>query len=193
MKIFIKNMVCNRCILVVSDIFRKAGIPVQHISLGEVNLSEDSLTEEQAAEISRELLAVGFEQIDDKKARLIEKIKNFVIQKIHHSDSLDLKINWSVLLANELHYEYNYLSGLFSSVEGITLEQYIIHQKIEKAKELLFYDELNTSEIADRLGYSSVQHLSSQFRKVTGLTPSQFKKSRTSEFSRKSIDHVRPD
>ena len=109
---------------------------------------------------------------------------------IHHTDRVDRKYNWSAVLSDELHYEYNYLSNLFSSVEGITLEQYIIRQKIERAKELLFYDELNLSEIADRLGYSSVAHLSAQFKKITGLTPSELKKSRDLDQARKPLDKL---
>lgn len=193
MKIFIRNMVCNRCIMVVSDILNKSGLTVTNISLGEVTIAEESPPAESLAAVDTDLLAVGFERIDDKKARLIEKMKNLIIANIHHTDSLELKINWSAFLVDELHYEYNYLSGLFSSVEGITLEQYIIHQKVEKAKELLFYGELNAGEISDRLGYSSIQHFSAQFKKITGLTPSAFKKSRTIEQSRKSIDKVRPE
>jgi YesN/AraC family two-component response regulator len=128
--------------------------------------------------------------MDDRKAKLIESIKNKVINLIHHSDSKNRKFNWSTLLAEALHHDYNYLSSLFSSVEGITLEQYIIRQKIERVKELLFYGELNLSQIADELGYSSVAHLSSQFKKVTGLTPSELKKSRSIDHSRKPIDSV---
>ena len=133
---------------------------------------------------------LGFERIDDRKARLIESVKSKIIQMIHHSDKVNMKFNWSDVLAEELHYEYNYLSNLFSSVEGITLEQYIIRQKIEKVKELLFYDELSLSEIADRLDYSSVAHLSSQFKKVTGFTPSELKKSREIDQSRKPLDSI---
>src|SRR5687767_12080361 len=109
---------------------------------------------------------------------------------IHRQDRLELKSNWSAILTEEFHYDYNYLSNLFSSVEGITLEQYIIRQKIEKAKELLFYDELNLSQIANRLGYSSFAHLSAQFKKVTGLTPSEMKKSRDLDHNRKSLDSI---
>jgi len=122
--------------------------------------------------------------------RLIEKMKNIVIRRIHHTEELNTKVNWSALVADEMHQDYNSLSSLFSSVEGITFEQYIIRQKIEKAKELLFYDELNLSEISYKLGYSSVQHLSSQFKRVTGQTPSEFRLSRASDAPRKPIDLV---
>lgn len=190
MILYIKNMVCNRCIQAVRQELLNQNLHPEKVVLGEVELKEDSLTDEQQTKLDSALIDLGFERIDDRKARLIESIKNKVIHKIHHSESVDKKFNWSKVLADELHYEYNYLSNLFSSVEGITLEQYIIRQKIEKVKELLFYDELNLSEIAARLGYSSVAHLSSQFKKITGLTPSELKKSRTLDQSRKPIDAV---
>jgi AraC family transcriptional regulator len=183
-------MVCNRCKMVVTQEIEKLGLHPEKVSLGEVVLKEDHLSPEQLNHLDAALLAVGFERIDDRKARLIEAIKNKVIQMIHHTDHVDRRFNWSDVLADELHYEYNYLSNLFSSVEGITLEQYIIRQKIERVKELLFYDELNLSEIANRLGYSSVAHLSAQFKKTTGLTPSELKKSREIDQTRKSLDQL---
>jgi AraC family transcriptional regulator len=187
MNLYIKNMVCNRCVAAVEQVFKTMKLEPEKISLGEVTLKEESLPEETFKQLDTELAALGFERIDDRKARIIEGIKNKVIQLIHRADHVDRKYNWSKILADEMHYEYNYLSNLFSSIEGITLEQYIIRQKIEKAKELLFYDELNLSEIANRLGYSSVAHLSGQFKKVTGLTPSELKKSRE---PRKPLDRV---
>ncbi|HEX5171917.1 MAG TPA: helix-turn-helix transcriptional regulator [Cyclobacteriaceae bacterium] len=190
MKIHIKNMVCNRCVRAVKEEFEKLGLHPQRIVLGEVELAEDNLAPDMLSRLDADLKSLGFERIDDRKARLIEGIKNKVIQLIHHSDRVDRKYNWSTILADEMHYEYNYLSNLFSSVEGITLEQYIIRQKIEKAKELLFYDELTLSEIAHRLGYSSVAHLSGQFKKITGMTPSELKKSRALEIARKPIDSI---
>ena len=186
----IKNMVCNRCIAAVEDLFKKQGIGTDKVALGQVILKEDNLSKDQLDKLDAELVKLGFERIDDRKARLIEAIKNKVIQMIHHSDKVDLKFNWSTVLSEELNYEYSYLSNLFSSVEGVTLEQYIIRQRIEKAKELLFYDELNLSQIANRLGYSSVAHLSAQFKKVTGFTPSEMKKSRDIENHRKSLDSM---
>jgi AraC family transcriptional regulator len=184
-------MVCNRCIMVVRQELENHGLHPEKVSLGEVIIQEDILTNEQQHKLDNALIKLGFERIDDRKARLIESIKNKVIQMIHHADKVDLlKFNWSSVLSEELHYEYNYISNLFSSVEGITLEQYIIRQKIEKVKELLFYDELNLSEIANRLGYSSVAHLSAQFKKVTGLTPSELKKSRDFDKNRKPLDSV---
>jgi AraC family transcriptional regulator len=188
--LYIKNMVCNRCISAVKLALENEGLHPEKVALGEVVIKEDKLSDLQQTKLDSTLIELGFERIDDRKARLIEAIKNKVIQMIHHSAKLDLKFNWSTVLADEMHYEYNYLSNLFSSVEGITLEQYIIRQKIEKVKELLFYDELNLSEIASRLGYSSVAHLSSQFKKVTGLTPSELKKSRNTEQARKPLDSI---
>lgn len=183
-------MVCSRCIMVVRQEFERQGLHPEQISLGEVSIQEDGLTDQQLDSLDSGLKTLGFERIDDRKARLIEAIKNKVIQVIHHSDQVSLRSNWSDVLAEAIHYEYNYLSSLFSSVEGITLEQYIIRQKIEKVKELLFYDELNLSEIANRLGYSSVAHLSSQFKKVTGFTPSELKKSRNLHQNRKALDSI---
>ncbi len=183
-------MVCDRCIMVVNQELEKLGFRPEKVGLGEVVLKENNLTMNQQHQIDAALIAVGFERIDDRKARLIESMKNKIIQLIHHSDRITLKVNWSTLLADDAHYDYGYLSNLFSSMEGITLEQYIIRQKIERVKELLFYDELNLSEIADRLGYSSVAHLSGQFKKITGLTPSELKKSRKIDKARKPLDSI---
>lgn len=188
MIVHIKNMVCQRCVMAVKTIFENNHIPIIHVTLGEVELRGDFLTDAQLKKIDTDLLALGFERIDDKKSRMIEQIKSIVIKEIHHKPQVDLKVNWSFLLADALHYDYHYLSGLFSSVEGITIEQYIIRQKVEKAKECLVYDEMNLSEIAEKLGYSSVAHLSNQFKKVTGLTPSAFKKNH--QGIRKSIDKI---
>jgi AraC family transcriptional regulator len=188
--IHIKNMVCNRCVMVVKQELERQGLHPTRVTLGEVTLEEDNLSKEQLDSLDKALASLGFERIDDRKGRLIEALKNKVIQMIHHSEKVDLKFNWSTVLSDELHYEYNYLSNLFSSVEGITLEQYIIRQKIEKVKELLFYDEMNLSQIANRLGYSSVAHLSAQFKKVTGFTPSEMKKSRDIEHNRKPLDSM---
>jgi YesN/AraC family two-component response regulator len=188
--LYIKNMVCNRCVIAVRQELENQGLHPQKVTLGEAVLEEESLSAEQQRKLDQALIDLGFERIDDRRARLIEAIKNKVIAMIHHTDKVNKKFNWSKVLADEVHYEYNYLSNLFSSVEGITLEQYIIRQKIEKVKELLFYDELSLSQIADRLGYSSVAHLSGQFKKITGLTPSALKKTRRPEESRKPLDSV---
>ncbi len=181
-------MVCDRCRLVVEQVLTKLDLHADKITLGEVTLREDDLSEETLKSLDAELQSVGFARMDDRRARLIEAIKAAVLDRIRNTNGADRKLNWSDLLAETLNHEYSYLSSLFSSVEGITLEQYIIRQKIERAKELLFYDELNLSEIALQLGYSSVAHLSSQFKKVTGFTPSALKKSHSGH--RKPIDHV---
>ena len=188
--LYIKNMVCNRCVMVVKQELERQGLHPEKVTLGEVTIKEENLTQDQENKLDTALVNLGFERIDDRKARLIEAIKNKIIQLIHHTDKVDLKVNWSSLLSEEMHYEYNYLSNLFSSVEGVTLEQYIIKQKIEKVKELLFYDELSLSEIADKLGYSSVAHLSGQFKKITGFTPSEMKKSRNIDQNRKPLDSI---
>ncbi len=188
--LYIKNMVCNRCITAVKEAMESQGLHPEQVSLGEVKLKENEISKNQLEGIDASLMDLGFERIDGHKARLIESIKGKVIHLIHHSDGTDRKYNWSTILSEELHYEYNYLSSLFSSVVGITLEQYVIKQKIEKVKELLFYDELSLSQIANRLGYSSVAHLSAQFKKVTGFTPSKLKKSRAMDQQRKPLDGV---
>lgn len=182
-------MVCDRCKLVVGQELEKLGLKPEKIALGEVTVEGD-ISEETQKKLDDALMSVGFERIDDRKARLIENIKKTVIELIHHDSPQTRKLNWSDILADRLNYEYNYLSSLFSSVEGITLEQYIIRQRIEKVKELLFYDELTLSEIADKLGYSSVAHLSGQFKKITGLTPSELKRSRQIDRNRKSLDSI---
>ena len=190
MTLYIKNMVCQRCVQAVGEALSSIGLHAIKIELGEVHVKEPDLSQEQLAALDKALEERGFERIDDRKGRLIESIKNKVIKMIHHADHVDRKYNWSTQLAEELNYDYNYLSNLFSSVEGITLEHYIIRQKIEKVKELLFYDELSLSEISHKLGYSSVAHLSGQFKKITGLTPSELKKSRKIGVNRKPLDNV---
>ncbi|MEN8118634.1 MAG: AraC family transcriptional regulator [Bacteroidota bacterium] len=186
-ELHIKNMVCPRCIKVVKDEFDKLEIPVKQIELGKVTTNTE-LNTVQIDSIRKVLVENGFELIDDKKSKLIDSIKTLIIEKIHHSKDNSEAINSSDHIAREIGYDYSYLSNLFSSVEGITIEKYIINQKIEKVKELLVYDELTLNEISYQLGYSSVQHLSSQFKKVTGLTPSHFKKLK--ENKRKPLDSV---
>lgn len=188
--LYIKNMVCDRCKLVVRQELEKQGLHPEKITLGEITLREDNVPPDVLRKLEAALLGLGFERIDDRKARLIESIKSKVIELIHHGEPAQRKFNWSAILSEALHYEYNYLSALFSSVEGITLEQYIIRQKIEKVKELLFYDELNLSEIAHKLGYSSAAHLSGQFKKITGFSPSELKKSREPDRTRKPLDNI---
>src|SRR5690606_14628635 len=185
-KINIKNMVCNRCIMVVQNELDKLGFDVKNIKLGEVILDKEPAPEE-IKKLEKVLIPLGFEIIDDKKSRIIEQIKSVIIDLVHHQDN-ETKNNLSDVLSKELHHDYNYLSNLFSEVEGTTIEKYFIAQKIEKVKELLVYDELSLSEIAFRLNYSSVAYLSNQFKKVTGLTPSHFKQIK--EDKRKPLDKV---
>ncbi|MBZ0199592.1 MAG: helix-turn-helix transcriptional regulator [Ignavibacteriaceae bacterium] len=165
-------MVCNRCIKVVKEELEKLRLKVNYIALGEVRVTG----EVNKHSIKKSLEENGFELLDDKHAAIIEKIKITLIELIHHQNGDELlNINYSTFLSEKIGMSYQHLSSLFSSLEGITIEKYIINQKIEKVKELLIYDELTLSEIAYRLGYSSVQYLSNQFKKTTGFSPSQFK------------------
>ena len=164
----------------------KLGLPIQSIKLGEVELKQKLSTPEKEA-LNEALVTLGFYLIDDKKSQLITRIKTAIVELVHHRDN-DLKMNLSDFLSAELDQDYNYLSNLFSEIEGKTIEKYFIAQKIERIKELLVYDELSLSEIANQLNYSSVAYLSNQFKKVTGLTPSHFKKIR--ENKRKPLDEV---
>ena len=183
----IKNMVCNRCIKVVKDEFAKLDLNIEEIELGKVIVSSQ-LSNNIIEEVRKVLDENGFELIDDKKSKLIDRIKTIIIERTHYSESGFESLNTSEYISKELGHDYSYLSNLFSSVEGITIEKYIINQKIEKVKELLVYDELSLNEISYQLGYSSVQHLSNQFKKITGLTPSHFKKLK--ENKRKPLDEV---
>ena len=187
MDLFIKNMVCNRCILTIEHRLNLLSIPFCKVELGRIITSEP-LTAEQARLLRKELQEVGFELLDDQKASLIAQIKACIIKHIHGNDeSLQYK-KLSAILAETLSTDYNYLSSLFSSFEGLTIEKYVILQRIERAKELLTYNEMNLNEIADQLCYSSVQHLSQQFKKITGLTPSQYKQD--AREGRKPLDQV---
>ena len=185
--LYIKNMVCNRCIKVVKEELEKLGVYPESVTLGEVVVNKPP-QELPLDKIKAVMEENGFELLEDKRAKIIEKIKNFVIKHIYDNDNYEGQVNFSKLIENELNMDYNYLSNLFSSMEGITIEHYIILQKIERAKELLKYGELTLSEIAYKLGYSSVQHLSNQFKKVTGLTASQFKS--ITRNIRKPLDQV---
>ena len=167
-------MVCNRCKMAVDSTIKNAGYHINKLELGEIDIEEE-LDKRQIDELNAGLKRLGFDIIDDRKSRLVEKIKNIIIELVHHSDN-HLSVNLSSLLVDQLHYDYNYLSNLFSEVEGSTIEKYLINQKIEKVKELLTYDELTLSQIAYKMDYSSPAYLSSQFKKVTGLTPGHFKK-----------------
>ncbi|MHB8336687.1 MAG: helix-turn-helix domain-containing protein [Ignavibacteriaceae bacterium] len=186
--LIIKNMVCDRCIKVVKEEFLKLKADVRSIKLGEVVIA-GSIKNLPLERIRSVLVENGFELIEDRKAKTIEQIKLVILKLVREErDANDLSMNYSDYLVNKINLDYHYLSTLFSSVENITIEQYIILQKIERAKELLKYGELTLSEIAYKLGYSSVQHLSNQFRKVTGLTASQFKS--LTENTRKSLDKI---
>lgn len=175
MKLSVKNMVCNRCIMVVQQEFEKAGIKPLLVNMGEVQLSGE-LTEKQFENINNSLTGLGFEILNTQKQKLIERVKNVLIEKVQ-SGEVEEHFSISDYLSRKLNKEYTQVSRLFSEVEGITIEQYFILQKIEKVKEWLVYNESTLSEIAWKLGYSSVAHLSGQFKKVTGMTPSQVKKS----------------
>jgi AraC-like DNA-binding protein len=173
MKLFIQNMVSLRCKLLVKAELENLGLAYHSIELGEVILQQP-ITAQQKKELTKSLHTSGLEIMDDKKTMLIEKIKNLIVEMVHYADELpDTK--YSVFLSEKLHKDYHYLSELFSKNKGITIEHFIILHKIERAKELIMYDELNLSEIAFKLNYSSVAHLSHQFKKITGLTPSFFK------------------
>jgi len=166
-------MVSLRCKMLVKDELRKLGIEYSNISLGQVELPE-KISHSQLENIRTALKKSGLELMDDKKSVLIEKIKDVVIEMVHYEDELP-RLNFSDYLSEKLGYNYTYLANLFSETEGTTIEHFIIIHKIERVKELIIYDELNLTEIAWKLHYSSVSHLSNQFKKITGLTPSFFK------------------
>ncbi|MDQ2864140.1 MAG: AraC family transcriptional regulator [Bacteroidota bacterium] len=166
-------MVSLRCKMMVKEELSKLGIGYIMVDLGMVETIKD-ITVQQHDILKKNLLKSGLELLDDKKSILIEKIKSVIIEMIHYADELP-EVNYSAYISEKLHNDYTYLSNIFSEVKGITIQQYIIINKIEKVKELLLYDELNLTEIAYNLGYSSVSHLSNQFKKITGLSPSFFK------------------
>jgi AraC-like DNA-binding protein len=186
MKLHVKNMVCNRCKMVVKAELEKMGLKVLAVDLGEVTLDKE-LTDNERSVADGLLQKLGFSIIDDKKSQIIVKIKALIVELVHQHNN-ELKINLSDYLCNHFDQDYNYLSTLFSVVEGTTIEKYYIAQKIEKVKELLRYDELTLSEIAWQLNYSSVAHLSKQFKKATGLTPGFFKNMKSNR--RKPLDEV---
>lgn len=167
-------MVSARCKAVVKDELKKLGLHFMVVDLGEVEIME-TLSLEEWKELKAGLLLAGLELMDDKRAILIEQIKNVIIKMVHHSDEL-IKVNFSDYLSEKLKYDYTYMANLFSEVQGSTIEHFIINHKIERIKELIIYDELNITEIAWKMNYSSVAHLSNQFKKMTGLSPSHFKK-----------------
>jgi len=185
MIIYIKNMVCNRCILAVRQVLQSINIQPVQVNLGEIHLSAN-LSANQLQQLTSLLQPLGFEVLDNQRQRQIEKIKSLLIAKIQ-SGNLEDHFSISDFLKAGLLKDYSSISRLFSQVEGMTIEQFFIAQKVEKIKEWLVYDELSLSEMAFRLGYSSVAHLSAQFKKITGLTPSQFKQMGG---SRKAIDSI---
>jgi len=184
----VKNMVCHRCVLAVEDILQESGISFSNVLFGEIHLTEE-LAAEKKEILRQRLAAIGFELIDNHMSGLIEKIKSLVIKKARNDvDEKENRMKLSNYLADKLHHEYTYLSSLFSSVEGRTIENFFIEQRIEKAKELIIYGQKTLSEIADELEYSSVAHLSGQVKKITGLTPSYFREVGSSR--RKPLDSV---
>jgi len=185
--IYIKNMVCDRCIRVVKEEFEKIGLEVEDIKLGNVTIGNPEAIKDISV-IEKMLIENGFEMMVDSKAQTIEKIKTEIIKLIQSDELEKLNINISDYISEKVGRDYPYLSHLFSSVESITIEKYFILQRIEKVKELLVYNELSLTEIAYRLGYGNVQYLSNQFKKITGLTPSHFKDLKKKH--RKTLDHV---
>lgn len=182
----IKNMVCNRCIMIVKKQLKSLGLQPTSVELGIVVLP-DKVTDEVYQAVKEALEPLGFELIDDRKSQVVEHIKDTIIELVHYNDN-ELKVNLSDYLASKFNRDYSALSKLFSEVTNTTIEKYLIAQKIERTKELLMYGELSLNEIADKLNYSSAAYLSSQFKSVTGLTPSHFKKIK--ENKRKPLDEV---
>jgi len=174
MKLYVKYMVSLRCKMMVKAELEKIGLHHTVIDLGMVDILED-ITLEQREQLKKNLLKSGLELLEDKKSILIDKIKSLIIEMVHYSDELP-KMNYSDYISEKLNYDYTYLSNIFSEVKGTTIQHFIILHKIEKVKELLLYDEFNLTEISHKLHYSSVGHLSNQFKKVTGLTPTFYKK-----------------
>lgn len=173
LRLFIKNMVCTRCKMLVKDELSRLGLAFNAVELGSADLVED-ISPEQKQSLREALLRSGLELMDDKKGILIQKIKNIIVELVHYKEE-PLTIKLSEYLSQKLNRNYTYLANLFSEVQGITIEKYYITQRIERVKELLVYDELSLTEIARLMNYSNVAHLSTQFKKVTGLTPSHFK------------------
>ncbi|MFC2488486.1 MAG: helix-turn-helix domain-containing protein [Prevotella sp.] len=182
----IKNMVCDRCKMAVEQVLKDVDLTPERIDLGEVWLS-DVPTEAQLAQLKTRLEALGFELLDDQRQQMIERMKTAIIALVHHHQG-NKTLNLSVYLSQLLHRDYSALSKLFSEVTGLTIERYFIMQRIERVKELIRYDELTLTEIAYQMNYSSVAHLSSQFRSVTGMTPTQFRFMKTAR--RANLDEV---
>jgi len=187
MVLYVKNMVCDRCILIVKQQLDGLGFTVGAVSLGKVDVLP-APDEGQKQDIAAAFRLLGFELMDKDKDQLVEQVKTAVIHLVHYSDLNSMKQSMTTVIADQLNKEYAYLSRLFSDVEGVTIEKYIICQKIEKVKELLEYGELNLNEIAHRMGYSSGAHLSTQFKSVTGISPSKFKTGLSG--NRKPLDQI---
>ena len=186
--LLVKNMVCRRCLLAVEDVLTRSGIPFSKVVTGEIHLP-GKIQQEQTDLLSANLASIGLELIDNRMSGMIEKIKQLVIKKARNEvEENENKTKLSIYLSQSVHHEYTYLSSFFSSIEGRTIENYFIEQRIEKVKELLVYKEMSLSEISFELEYSSVAHLSNQFKKITGLTPSHFKA--VGSAKRKMLDQV---
>lgn len=183
MDIYVKNMVCPRCISAVEGILKRQDLPYESVDLGHIVL-KSTLNEDQSRSLDQDLLSAGFERIDDRKKQLTEQIKNIIVKIVHGQEEDKEKL--SERLRQELHLDYKHLSKVFSEVTGQTIEKFYIQHRIERVKELISYDELSLKEIAFQMGYSSEAYLSNQFKKITGLTPSQFK----SSIQRKSLDQI---
>ena len=188
MKIHIKNMVCDRCVLVIKNVMQELQLQPESIIMGEVCFSDYVLNENEMQEIKLAIEPLGFELLSNKKQAVIEQIKTTLIQLVHGKQELE-QIKLSDYIAAEIKQDYHSLSHLFSSVEGVTIEKYFIHLKIERIKELLVYQELSLTEISFQLGYSSLAHLSAQFKQVTGMTPSAFKKNKNNK-NRLALDKI---
>jgi len=185
-KLLIKNMVCQRCVMTVKDILHKNAIPFENVSLGEVDLTR-KLADDELKDLQTSLNKVGFELIETRVNKIVEDIKQRILEYLAMGmDSQNIKL--SSFITQKINYDYSYLSDLFSSIEGKTIEQFFILQRIEKVKELIVYDQLSLTEISYQTGFSSVHHLSAQFKKITGLSPSHFKK--IAGEKRKSLDKV---
>jgi AraC-like DNA-binding protein len=186
LKLYIKYMVSHRCKMAVREELIKLGLHFTSVELGEVEIMEN-ISPEQRELINCGLHSSGLELMTDKKAMLIEKIKNIIVEMVHHTEE-STKLNFSIFLSEKLGKDYTYMANLFSEVQGTTIEQFIIAHKIERIKELIIYDELNITEIAWKMNYSSVAHLSNQFKKMTGFTPTDFKKQKNK--LRSSIEDI---
>ena len=189
MKLIIKNMVCDRCVLVIKNTLMQLGFNSANVLMGEINFAEASLSEQDITRIKQAIEPLGFELVSNRKQAMIENIKSGLIELTHGDEHLE-DIKLSDYVANKLKQDYHSLSHLFSSVEGVTIEKYYIQLKIERIKELLVYDELSQTEIAWQLGYSSPAHLSSQFKQITGMTPSAFKSLKDNK-QRRPLDKIK--